>query len=119
MSNTRQAAALVVEDDETQREMVVVLLEELELKVFACESGEAATMILQEIGDTLCLMFTDVNLRGPMNGIELASRAKVEFPRLKVIVTSGRPAPNLPTGMTFMQKPWQPLDLLREAKAVC
>jgi CheY-like chemotaxis protein len=119
MPNTRQTAALVVEDDETQREMVVILLEELELKVFACESGEAATMILQEIGDTLCLMFTDINLRGPMNGIELANRAKVEFPRLKVIVTSGRPAPNLPTGMTFMQKPWQPLDLLREAKAVC
>jgi CheY-like chemotaxis protein len=119
MSNTRQAAALVVEDDESQREMVVVLLEELELKVFACESGEAATMILQEIGDTLCLMFTDVNLRGPMSGIELANRAKDEFPRLKVIVTSGRPATNLPAGTTFMQKPWQPLDLLREARAVC
>jgi CheY-like chemotaxis protein len=119
MSNTRQAAALVVEDDETQREMVVILLEELELKVFACESGEAATMILQEIGDTLCLMFTDINLRGPMTGIELANQARHEFPKLKVIVTSGKPAPNLPAGMTFMQKPWQPLDLLREAKAVC
>jgi CheY-like chemotaxis protein len=119
MSNTRQAAALVVEDDETQREMVVILLEELELKVFACESGEAATMILQEIGDTLCLMFTDINLRGPMTGIELANQARHEFPKLKVIVTSGKPAPNLPAGMTFMQKPWQPLDLLREARTVC
>jgi CheY-like chemotaxis protein len=119
MPNTRQATALVVEDDEDQRAMVVVLLEELELKVFACESGEAATMILQEIGDTLCLMFTDVNLRGSMTGIELANRARHEFPRLKVIVTSGRPTPNLPSGMTFMQKPWQPLDLLREAKAAC
>ena len=119
MSNTRQAAALVVEDDETQREIVVILLEELELKVFACESGEAATMILQEIGDTLCLMFTDINLRGPMTGIELANQARHEFPKLKVIVTSGKPAPNLPAGMTFMQKPWQPLDLLREARTVC
>jgi hypothetical protein len=54
-----------------------------------------------------------------MNGIELANRAKGEFPRLKVIVTSGTPAPNLPTGTTFMQKPWLPLDLLREARAVC
>jgi len=109
-------AALVVEDDELQREMIVVLLEELKLKVFACESGEAASMILEEIGDTLCLMFTDVNLRGPMSGIELANRAAGEFPRLKVVVMSGQPAEGLPNGTTFMQKPWQPLDLLREAR---
>jgi CheY-like chemotaxis protein len=118
MPHSLQAAALVVEDDELQREMIVVLLEELKLKVFACESGEAASMILEEIGDTLCLMFTDVNLRGAMTGIELANRAKGEFPRLKVIVTSGRPALGLPVGATFMQKPWQPLDLLREARTV-
>jgi len=119
MPHTLQAAALVVEDDELQREMIVVLLEELELKVFACESGEAASMILEEIGGTLCLMFTDVNLRGPMSGIELANRAKGEFPRLKVIVSSGEPAQGLPVGTTFMQKPWLPLDLLREARTVC
>jgi DNA-binding NtrC family response regulator len=109
--------ALVVEDDEMQREMVAMLLEESEMHVIQCESAEAAIAVLDKIGGALSLMFTDVNLAGMMDGVALAHAAKRRFPGLHVIVTSGvmRDA-TLPDGALFMQKPWRPLDLLREAE---
>jgi DNA-binding NtrC family response regulator len=111
--------ALVVEDDELQREMVAMLLEESEMGVIQCESAEAALLVLEKMGGCLAMMFTDVNLAGRLNGIELAHAARTRFPKLRVIVTSGAPQTMaLPDGACFMPKPWRPLDLLREAERV-
>ena len=111
-------AALIVEDDVLQRELIAALLEE-NMSVFQCESGEAAELILGHIGGVLCFLFTDNNLSGPMTGVELATIAKRRFPGLRVIITSGGRVPALPTGTSFMKKPWKPLELLREVEAVC
>ncbi|PJG53391.1 hypothetical protein CVM73_21050 [Bradyrhizobium forestalis] len=112
-----RATALIVEDDVMQREMLCVLLEESGYQVFQCESAEAAERILDEIAGMLCLMLTDVQLAGPMNGVELAHVAKHRNPKLDVVVTSGRPLKQpLPDGVKFWAKPWAPLDVLREAE---
>ncbi len=111
--------ALVVEDDELQRASVAFLLEETEMDVFQCESAEAAELILEEVGGALCFLFTDVNLAGSMSGTELAGIAASRYPRMRIVVTSGRDAPSLPTGIMFMPKPWNSLDLLREANEAC
>jgi two-component system cell cycle response regulator CpdR len=108
--------ALVVEDDALQRELVVVLLEESDMGVIECESAEAALGVLDRIGGCLSLMFTDVNLAGAMDGLTLAHFARKQFPGLHVIVTSGTPRTDLPEGAKFLAKPWQPLDVLREAE---
>ena len=110
-------AALVVEDDEMQREILALLLEESDMRVIECESAEAAVAVLDQMGTALSLVFTDINLAGDMTGIELAHIAKRRFPELRVIVTSGGIYnPRLPDGATFMPKPWLPLDVLREAE---
>jgi two-component system cell cycle response regulator CpdR len=112
-----RATALIVEDDPSQREMLSLLLEESDFDVIQCESAEAAELVLAKNGSALSLMVTDVNLAGPMNGVELAFIAKQHHPTLDVIVTSGRPLPgSLPDGAKFWSKPWAPLDLLREAE---
>jgi CheY-like chemotaxis protein len=109
--------ALVVEDDELQREMIVLLLEESDMNVIQCESAEAAALVLDSVGGALSLMFTDINLAGAMTGVELAYLAKREYPRLHVIVTSGGVQnARLPPGATFLPKPWMALDVLREAE---
>lgn len=109
--------ALVVEDDELQREMVAMLLEESEMGVIQCESAEAALLVLEKMGGCLSMMFTDVNLAGRITGIELAHAAKKRFPNMHVIVTSGSgQTMSLPDGAAFMPKPWRPLDVLREAE---
>jgi DNA-binding NtrC family response regulator len=109
--------ALVVEDDEVQREMIAMLLEESEMGVIECESAEAALLVLDKMGGCISMMFADVNLAGRIDGIELAHVAKKRFPDMHVIVTSGTTHKmKLPDGAAFMQKPWRPLDVLREAE---
>jgi two-component system cell cycle response regulator CpdR len=112
-----RATALVVEDDPMQREMISLLLEESEMDVIECESGEAAELVLEQAGPSLVMLMTDVNLAGNMNGVELAHVALKYNPDLDVIVTSGRPLRHeLPEGAKFWCKPWTPLDVIREAE---
>ena len=109
--------ALVVEDDVWQREWAVVLLEESEMGVLQCDSAEKALRILEKMGGCVSLMFTDVNLPGKIDGVELAHFATQCCPNIHVIVTSGRAlTKRLPEGAIFMPKPWLPLDVLRQAE---
>ena len=108
--------ALVVEDDALQRETIVTLLQESEMHVIQCESGEAAELVLEHVGGCLATLLTDVNLAGTMDGIELAQIARQRFPELRIVVTSATPrVSRLPDGTQFIAKPWRPLELLREA----
>jgi two-component system cell cycle response regulator CpdR len=112
-----RATALVVEDDAMQREMICLLLEESDMDVIECESGEAAELVLEEAGAGLVMLMTDVQLAGHMNGVELAHVAKKFNPDMDVIVTSGIPLrQELPDGVKFWTKPWAPLDVIREAE---
>ncbi len=117
MAHANRTTALVVENDEMQRALVSVLLEESDMNVIQCESAEAAVLVLEESGDSVSLVFTDVDLAGIMDGIELAHIAKQRFPDMHILVTSGSPrVRRLPDGSVFMAKPWNPIDLLREAE---
>jgi DNA-binding NtrC family response regulator len=117
MGQAFKPTALVVENDELQRSLITVLLEESEMDVIQCETAEAAVLVLDQSGNRLSMVFTDVELAGLMDGIELATIAKQRFPDLHVIVTSSTPRlRRLPDGTTFMAKPWNPIDLLIEAQ---
>jgi CheY-like chemotaxis protein len=110
--------ALVVEDDALQRESIVTLLEESEMEVISCESGEAASLVLDHVGGGVSTLLTDVNLAGTMNGIDLAQIAHERFPALRIIVISANPRlSRLPDGAQFIAKPWKPLELLRQTQA--
>ena len=109
--------ALVVEDDRIQRELAATLLEESEMGVIECESAEAALVALEKMGPAVAMIFTDVNLAGKIDGVELAHFATELYPNVHVTVTSGYALPRgLPDGTTFLPKPWLPLDVLREAE---
>ena len=109
--------ALVVEDDQMQRELVAMLLEECDMGVIQCESAETALEVLNKLGTSLSMLYTDVNLSGSMNGVDLAHIAAKEYPDIHVVVASGKALPkDLPHQALFMPKPWLTLDLLREAE---
>jgi DNA-binding NtrC family response regulator len=117
MGYAHRSTALVVENDEAQRTLVSLLLEESEMDVIECESAEAAVLVLEESGDNVSMVFTDVQLAGMMDGIELAYLAKQRYPNLQVVVTSGAArVRRLPDGTLFMAKPWSPIDILRVAE---
>ncbi len=104
--------ALVVEDDPIQREMIVRLLEENDYRVIQFEDAETAELALNRRPS---LLITDVTLVGAMTGIELVERAREVNPALRVIVMSGQPlAELLPDGVTFFEKPFYAIELIRE-----
>ena len=81
--------AIVVEDDEIQREILALLLQESDFEVIQCEDDETASLAIKFRHPSL--LITDVNLTGRMNGIELASLVRQVSPDTRVIVVSSNP----------------------------
>ncbi|MGY4235175.1 two-component system cell cycle response regulator CpdR [Bradyrhizobium sp. USDA 4449] len=106
--------AIVVEDDDIQREMLAMLLEDNNFDVLQCEDAETAALALKVRHPSL--MVTDINLVGKMDGVDLAHFAKQHHADVRIIVISGRPLPRpLPPGAKFLTKPVYPAALLTEA----
>ena len=114
MGQAIKPIAVVVEDDYFQCEALRELLESNDMQVIRCESAEAAELVVARTGLELELLVTDVELSGAKTGLELAKFARSQFPDLKIIVVSGQQIGGIPSDMTFIQKPWRPLELLRE-----
>jgi len=111
--------AVVVEDDELQRELASVVLEECEMDVIGCASAEAAAAMLENLQRQPAMLFADVRLAGVLSGADLAYLVHAKFPNTRVLVTSGDDLPPpLPDGARFMPKPWTPLELIREASTL-
>ena len=54
-----------------------------------------------------------------MDGLDLAREVKMRWPFLTVVLTSGHPREryrDLPAGVAYMSKPWQPLNILMLAE---
>ena len=113
-SKPHRPTAIIVEDDDIQREMLALLLEDNNFDVLQCDDAETAALALKARHPSLIV--TDINLVGKMDGVDLAHYARQQNADVRIIVISGRPLPRpLPPGATFFTKPVYPTTLLREA----
>ena len=111
----KRRTALIVEDDAELRSLTATLLEEEQLDTIECESAEAALAILLIGGRNIAMIFADVRLPGAMDGIDLAWEVRLRWPLLPMVLTSGHPREHireLPPGVAYLAKPWQPLTAL-------
>ncbi len=111
----KRLMALVVESDPEQRALVATLLEESELQVIECDSGEAALAVMDLKGDHMAMVVTDVELAGRIDGVELAQNLETQRPDVPVIVMSAEPsdrANQWPDNVVQLGRPWRPLDVL-------
>jgi PAS domain S-box-containing protein len=79
---------LVVEDDEDVRAYSRGVLHELGYDVLEAPNGRIALDILAKHPE-IKLLFTDVGLPGGMNGRQLSEAARQQWPKLKVLFTTG------------------------------
>jgi CheY-like chemotaxis protein len=110
---------LIVEDDAELREVTAALLEDEQLDIVECESAEAALAVMLLGEHDVSMIFADVRLPGAMDGIDLAWEVRQRWPTLPVVLTSGQPCERvrqLPPGVTYVPKPWQPLNVLVVAR---
>ena len=115
----KRRIALIVEDDAELRWLTATLLEESEFDTIECESAEAALAIMLMRGQDVNMIFSDIRLAGVMDGVDLAREVKMRWPHLIMVLTSGDPGERLaqvPAGVQFMPKPWQPLNVLMVAE---
>jgi CheY-like chemotaxis protein len=115
---TVRRTALVVEDDPDQRALAETLLEETTLAVEGCASAEEALALLDRRAEAVAFVFADVHLAGSLDGVALARRIALRWPEIRVVITSGARelrTEDLPSGTTFLPKPWRALSLLMEA----
>ena len=111
----KHRAVLIVEDDAELRQLTAALLEDERLDTIECESAEAALAILLIGGREVAMIFADIRLPGAMDGVDLSWEVKLRWPLLPIILTSGHPLERireLPPGVAYMPKPWQPLNVL-------
>jgi DNA-binding NtrC family response regulator len=115
----KRRTVLIVEDDGELRSLTAALLEDEQLDTIECESAEAALAVMLIGGREVTMIFADVRLPGAMDGVDLAWEVKLRWPLLPVVLTSGHPLEHireLPPGVGYMPKPWQPLNLLIAAE---
>jgi two-component system, response regulator PdtaR len=75
--------------------------------------------ILHEKGGVEVL-FTDIEMPGTINGLELAHYVGRKWPATSIVISSGRRLPaksDLPLGARFLAKPYYPHDLASIAKS--
>jgi two-component system NtrC family sensor kinase len=107
---------LIVEDDAAVRNYVLELLLELNYDARAAEGGEAAAAILNDEGQKIDLLLTDVVMPG-MNGRQVAELAMAKRPGLRVLYMTGYSRDaivhqgRLDAGVSLIQKPLTELDL--------
>lgn len=86
---TREETVLVCEDDDDVRAYSVEVLRELGYRVLEAHDGPSALRLVERQEGRVDLLFTDVVLPSGMTGAELARRARVLRPELKVLFTTG------------------------------
>jgi CheY-like chemotaxis protein len=119
LAQQKRRAVLLVEDDVELRGLTAKLLDEGEFDTIECESAEAALATMLIRGRDIAMIFADIKLPGVMDGIDLACEVKMQWPLLPVILTSGlsrERVRDLPLGVDYIAKPWQPLNVLIAAE---
>jgi DNA-binding NtrC family response regulator len=115
----KHRAVLIVEDDAELRSLTAALLKDEEIDAIECESAEAALAVMLIGGQEVAMIFADIRLPGVMDGVDLSWEVKLRWPLLPIILTSGHPLEHireLPPGVAYMPKPWQPLNVLIAAE---
>lgn len=106
---------LVVEDESLIRMAIADHLQESGFHVLEAKNADQALILLAERSD-IGILFTDVDMPGSIDGVELARAARDLWSAIRIYVTSGLWRLNdgeLPTDSVFVSKPYNADDLVK------
>lgn len=105
--HTQIKKVLVVEDEFLVRLDVAQQLEDEGFDVVSASTADEALSVLLD-GYTIHLLFTDVNMPGELDGLDLANQVWKHWPHVQLIITSARnfDGAELPDHALFVPKPY-------------
>ena len=106
---------LVVEDNFLVRLVAVEFLEDSGFKVVEADSADGAIDLLTT-NSPIDAVFSDVQMPGSMDGVELAHWISREKPEVKVLLTSGNPPEQ--AGVPILLKPYDLTAVVRRLKGM-
>jgi len=121
--NGGSETVLLVEDEESVRQLVRETLESKGYKVLEADNGEAALRIVSNHSDKIDMLITDVVMPG-MSGRELSARLCASRPQTKVLYLSGYTEDAIghegvvDPDTAFLQKPFTLQMLSRKVREV-
>ena len=107
-------AVLVVEDEPLVRMAAVDALSECVVRLYEAGDADEAIGVLADRRD-IGLVFTDINMPGSMDGLRLVECIHKLWPKIDLIVTSGRERlldRQLPDHGSFLPKPYKASQLI-------
>lgn len=106
---SRKQTVLVVDDEPLIRMYAVDVLEDEGIRTL--EAGDATqALAMLEAHPEITVLFTDINMPGPLDGLELARRVHERRADVQLILTSGKVRPrqaDLPNDGHFLEKPYE------------
>ena len=110
----RPPVVLMVEDEPVVRALGVTILEDAGYLVIEAETAAEALRALEE-GIEVHLVFTDIQMPGEFDGLELAHRINDRWPAIHLLIASGRGLEErtIPAKGRFLPKPYLAADMLR------
>jgi DNA-binding response OmpR family regulator len=115
---------LVVDDEAAQRELIRAILDREAFAVLEAPDFDEALDIQQQHLGEIDLLLIDLSLPGG-NGYDLSKALLAVEPRLKVLMVSGHAGAEIckffeisTTDLHFLQKPFQPQELLDHVRAI-
>ncbi len=117
----RKLKVLVVEDNNSVREVAAAMIDEMGFETLTATNGHEGLKMIDDHRD-IDLVLSDVIMAGGMNGPELAAKAIKLRPELKILFMSGyapgsvRQMQDLPDTIELVNKPFTRNDLTEKVK---
>ena len=114
MGKRKSPEVLVVEDQFSTRMVAADAISDTGLRVREAGDADEALQALDDFPD-IGVLFTDIQMPGQMNGLDLAEQVHEDRPEVELIVTSGGTKmqdSELPDNGTFLSKPYHTSRLL-------
>jgi len=111
---------LIVEDELLLRMDLAEMIEEAGFGVVQAANADEAIVILRMRSDVR-VVFTDIQMPGSMDGLNLARFVRDRWPPIKIVATSGRVTVgdgDLPDGGVFLPKPYRSAQVVATLRAL-
>jgi two-component system, response regulator PdtaR len=111
---------LVAEDEELVRFLIAEALRDEGIEVMEVGHAQAALDTLQQHAVRIHVLFTDIQMPGPMDGLALAHHTSKNWPWIGLLITSARPPPHrtvfFPAKGRFVMKPYRHSQVVRHIR---